>query len=248
MNLLKKRLIGYIQIGVFKCPVTSSARHLTIFKQHQNGRHEKQESQQIHTMQGMNMLTLKEFNEQQIEELLWTAIDMKEVIKAKRSTELCQILNGNLRYFLNNFILRRNIINIFIGQSLAAIFQKRSTRTRFAFEAGAHCLGAHAIFCNKEDIHLGVSESVKDTTLVLSRLSNLIAARVYEHSMLEEMAKYSKVPIINALSDEHHPTQALADLMTIYEHFGRLKGLIINNYLCFYLYNLENNLTKKIKK
>lgn len=164
----------------------------------------KSERPIIHTMQGMNMLTLKEFNEQQIEELIWTALDLKAIIKKEKSIEVCDLLQG---------------------ESLAAIFQKRSTRTRFAFESGAHSLGAHAIFCNKDDIHLGVSESVKDTTLVLSRLSNLIAARVYEHSLLEEMCKYSTVPIVNALSDEHHPTQALADLMTIYEHFGHLKGL-----------------------
>lgn len=159
---------------------------------------------QIHSMQGMSLLTLKEFNEQQIEELLWTAIDMKSLVKDKKSTELSDHLRG---------------------QSFAAIFEKRSTRTRFAFEAGAHSLGAHAIFCNKDDIHLGTSETVKDTSLVLSRLSDLIAARVYEHTLLEEMTKYSTVPIVNALSDRHHPTQALADLMTIFEHFGHLKGL-----------------------
>lgn len=157
----------------------------------------------IHTMQGMSLLTLKEFNEQQVEELIWTALDMKLSVK-KFGIDLTDQLRG---------------------QSLAALFQKRSTRTRFAFEAGAHSLGGHAIFCNKEDIHLGVGESVRDTALVLSRLADAVAARVYEHALLVEMEKWAKVPVINALSDEHHPTQALADLMTVYEHFGFLKGL-----------------------
>jgi ornithine carbamoyltransferase len=155
-------------------------------------------------MKGMSLLTLKEFNQQQIEELLWTAVDMKALIKQKKSTELTDLLKG---------------------QSIAEIFEKRSTRTRFAFEAGAHCLGAHAILCNKDDIHLGVSDTLKDTAHVLSGLSELIAARVFEHEHLNEILKYSKVPVVNALSDRHHPIQALADLMTIYEHFGVLKGL-----------------------
>ena len=156
------------------------------------------------TMVGLNMLTLREFSEKQIEELLWTAMDMKAMAAKSRSDELTGLLSG---------------------LSLAAIFQKRSTRTRFAIEAGAHSLGAHAVYCNQDDIHLGEAESVRDTSLVLSRLTNLIAARVHEHGMLDEIAKYAKVPVVNALSDLHHPTQALADLMTIYEHFGHLKGL-----------------------
>ena len=72
---------------------------------------------------------------------------------------------------------------------------------------------------------MGESESVKDTAIVMSHLADAITGRVYEHSLLEEMSTYSKVPVINALSDAHHPTQALADLMAIYEHFGYLKGL-----------------------
>ena len=142
--------------------------------------------------------------------------------------------NGVLRYIFLEIIINLHdsiftflkLANIpFKGQSIAAIFEKRSTRTRFAFEAGAHSLGAHAIFCNKDDIHLGTTETIQDTALVLSRLSELITARVFEHSHLEEMCKYSKVPVVNALSDIHHPTQALADLLTIYEHFGHLKGI-----------------------
>jgi ornithine carbamoyltransferase len=170
-----------------------------------NGGHEK-----INDMVGKSLLSLKGYEPRQIEDLLWSALDMKKVVR-----------NGNSAHKLTETLR---------GKSFAAIFQKKSTRTRLSFEAGAHQLGAHAVFCNKEDIHLGVNETVKDTGLVMSRLVNAIVARVYEHSLLEDLAKFSSqnnVPVINALSDTHHPMQALADLMTIYEHFGRLNGLKI---------------------
>lgn len=160
-------------------------------------------------MKGKHLLTLKEFDRPQIEKLLWSAIDMKKIVKSNRSSISFQLQN------------------VLSGRSLAAIFQKRSTRTRMSFEAGAHHLGAHTVFCNQNDIHLGVSESIRDSSLVLSRLVDAVTARVYEHSLLDELSHYSKIPIINALSDLHHPMQALADLMTIYEHFGSLKGIKI---------------------
>lgn len=171
-----------------------------------NNRNSRKE--QFLSMKNKNLLTLKNYDPFQIEQLLWSAIDMKKVVKSNG------LINNSLR-------------NILGGKSIAAIFEKKSTRTRFSFEAGAHHLGAHTIFCNRNDIHLGESESVKDTAIVMSHLVNAITARVYEHSLLEEFCKYSKVPIINALSDSHHPMQALADLQTIYEHFGCLKGLKI---------------------
>ncbi len=111
----------------------------------------------INSMVGKSLLTLQEFTPIQIEQLLWTAIDMKSILNEK---------NGKVPAIDLTQLLR--------GRTVAAIFQKRSTRTRFAFEGGAHALGAHAVFCNKEDIHLGVNESVQDTSLVLSRLSHSI--------------------------------------------------------------------------
>jgi len=112
------------------------------------------------------------------------------------------------------------------GYSMSMIFQKRSTRTRVSTETGMAMLGGHALFLGPSDIQLGVNESMRDTANVLCRFNQLILARVFGHADVEELAKYSDVPVINALSDLHHPLQTLADLMTLQEHFGRdgLKG------------------------
>jgi ornithine carbamoyltransferase len=107
------------------------------------------------------------------------------------------------------------------GDSLAMIFQKRSTRTRVSTETGMAMLGGHALFLGPTDIQLGVNESMQDTALVLSRFNSLILARVFGHDSVVELAKYATVPVINALSDLHHPLQTLADLMTLQEHFGK---------------------------
>lgn len=106
------------------------------------------------------------------------------------------------------------------GQSIAMIFQKRSTRTRVSTETGAHLLGAHGLFLGPTDIQLGVNESMKDTALVLSRFNSIILARVFEHDDITELAEHATVPVINALSDLHHPLQTLADLMALEDHFG----------------------------
>mmetsp|Transcript_15071 Transcript_15071/g.34942 ORF Transcript_15071/g.34942 Transcript_15071/m.34942 type:complete len:346 (+) Transcript_15071:122-1159(+) len=107
------------------------------------------------------------------------------------------------------------------GHSLSMIFQKRSTRTRVSTETGMSMLGGHALFLGPSDIQLGVNESMRDTACVLSRFNDLILARVYAHNDITELAKYSEVPIINALSDLHHPLQTLADLMALQQHFGK---------------------------
>ena len=107
------------------------------------------------------------------------------------------------------------------GHSLSMIFQKRSTRTRVSTETGMAMLGGHALFLGPSDIQLGVNESMRDTACVLSRFNDLILARVYAHSDITELAKYAEVPIINALSDLHHPLQTLADLMALQQHFGK---------------------------
>jgi ornithine carbamoyltransferase len=107
-----------------------------------------------------------------------------------------------------------------LGDSVSMIFQKRSTRTRVSTETGMHLLGGHALFLGPSDIQLGVNESMKDTALVLSRFNSLILARVFAHSDVVELAKYATVPVINALSDMHHPLQTLADIMAMQQHFG----------------------------
>jgi len=107
-----------------------------------------------------------------------------------------------------------------VGKSTAMIFQKRSTRTRVSTETGTNLLGGHALFLGPSDIQLGVNESMKDTALVLSRFNSIILARVFEHSNIVELAEHATVPVINALSDLHHPLQTLADLMALEDHFG----------------------------
>jgi ornithine carbamoyltransferase len=107
------------------------------------------------------------------------------------------------------------------GCSVSMIFQKRSTRTRVSTETGMALLGGHALFLGPNDIQLNVNESLRDTACVLSGFNDLLLARVYDHADINELVKYSSVPIINALSDMHHPLQTLADLMTLQEKWGR---------------------------
>lgn len=111
------------------------------------------------------------------------------------------------------------------GKTLAMIFAKSSTRTRVSFEVGAQQLGAHALFLSTADIQLGRGEPIGDTARVLSRMVDGIMIRTFKQSDLEALAKHGSIPIINGLTDEFHPCQVLADLLTIYEHKGALKGL-----------------------
>lgn len=113
------------------------------------------------------------------------------------------------------------------GKSLAMIFEKSSTRTRVSFEVGMTQMGGHALYLNGNDLQLGRGETVSDTAQVLSRFVDGIMIRTFSHRMVEELAEISRVPVINGLTDIHHPCQALADLMTIQEEFGKLKGLQI---------------------
>jgi len=105
------------------------------------------------------------------------------------------------------------------GQSLGMIFEKPSTRTRVSFEAGMTQLGGHAVFLGPDDIHLGHGEPVKDTARALARYVDLAMARTFDHSDVEELAAYATVPVINGLTDDAHPCQTLADLLTIRERF-----------------------------
>jgi len=113
------------------------------------------------------------------------------------------------------------------GKTLGMIFQKRSTRTRVSTETAMVELGGHALFLGKDDIQLGVNESLYDTAVVLGRFVSGILARVFNQSDVETLAKESRVPVINALSNSFHPLQALADIMTIEEHLGKLEGINI---------------------
>jgi ornithine carbamoyltransferase len=112
-----------------------------------------------------------------------------------------------------------------IGKSIGLFFEKPSTRTRVSFEVGIYQLGGQSIYLNPKEIQLGRGESIADTARVLSRYLDGIILRTYSHSSVEEFASHATVPVINGLSDLHHPCQALADIMTIMEKKGRLKGI-----------------------
>jgi len=113
------------------------------------------------------------------------------------------------------------------NKTLTMIFQKPSTRTRISFEVGMYQLGGHAVNLSSNDMQLSRGESVEDTAKTLSRYTDCIMARVYEHDLLEKLAKHATVPVINGLSDTFHPCQILADFMTIKEKKKKLKGLKI---------------------
>jgi ornithine carbamoyltransferase len=110
-------------------------------------------------------------------------------------------------------------------RSIALLFEKPSTRTRVSFQVGISQLGGNGLLLRSEELQLARGESVKDTALVLSRYIDAIACRLGEHALLEELAEHSSVPVVNALTPLHHPCQALADLLTLRERFGRTEGL-----------------------
>jgi ornithine carbamoyltransferase len=128
---------------------------------------------------------------------------------------------------LKSQLLRGEEHPLLKGKTLAMIFEKPSTRTRVSFEVGMWQLGGYALYLNASDLQLGRGETVADTAQVLSRYVNGIMARVFAHQTVIDLVKYSKVPVINGLSDFTHPCQGLSDLFTIYEKKGRLSGLKI---------------------
>jgi len=152
-----------------------------------------------------DFLTLDDFNKNDIYKLLDQALEMKKLQK-----------EGIPHPYLK-------------GKTLGMIFEKSSTRTRVSFEVGMKQLGGDGIFLNANDLQLGRGESVSDTAKVLSRYVDGVMIRTFEHNTIEQFAYHADVPIINGLTDMHHPTQVLADLLTIYEY----KGTLSNLKLCY---------------
>ena len=152
-------------------------------------------------LKGRSLLTLKDYSAEEIRALL----DLAHLVKKERRA-------GKIR--------RR-----FVGKALALIFEKRSTRTRCAFETAFGEEGGHTTFLSLADVHLGGKETIEDTARVLGRMYDAIQFRGFKQATVEALAAYSGVPVYNGLTDDYHPTQALADLMTLEEVFGRLKGL-----------------------
>lgn len=112
----------------------------------------------------------------------------------------------------------------FVGRTLGMIFEKSSTRTRISFETGMGQFGGHAIFLSPRDTQLGRGEPIEDSARVISRMVDIVMIRTFEHSIVEKFAQYSQVPVINALTDEQHPCQLLADIQTFMEHRGSIEG------------------------
>ncbi|WP_084171280.1 ornithine carbamoyltransferase [Alicyclobacillus contaminans] len=113
------------------------------------------------------------------------------------------------------------------GQTLALIFDKASTRTRISFEVGMAQLGGHALFVPGETSQMGRGEPIEDTARVLSRYVDGIMIRTFEHATVQRLAEFASVPVVNGLTDDHHPCQVLADVLTLLEHTGRLQGLTV---------------------
>ena len=137
--------------------------------------------------------------------------------------ELLEVLD--LADELKRLQLTREPHHLLPGRTLGMIFQKPSTRTRVSFEVGIYQLGGAALYLSAGDLQLGRGETIKDTAVVLSRYLDAIMIRTFEQSDVDELAGHASIPVINGLTDSSHPCQALADVMTIRERFGRLEGL-----------------------
>lgn len=156
----------------------------------------------IDRLKGRDLLTLTEFTREELHFIINTARMLKE-----------------------RFYAGERVIPLLSGRHLAMIFEKPSTRTRVSFETAMNELGGFAIHLSWSELQLGRGETIEDTARVLSRYVDGIMARVYEHAKLEKLAEHASIPVINGLSDLHHPCQALSDVYTIME----LKGGNIQN-------------------
>jgi len=141
-----------------------------------------------------HFLTLKDYTKEEILEIIDLGLAIKKELK--------------------NGIYTKHMPD----KTLAMIFEKSSTRTRVSFETGIFQLGGHGLFLSNRDIHLGRGEPIKDTARVISSMCDMVMIRTFAHSMLEEFASFSKVPVINGLTDTYHPIQLLADYMTMLEY------------------------------
>jgi len=155
----------------------------------------------LQKLKGRDFLSLKDYSKDEIKALIDLAVELKDYHKKG---------------------IKKDIL---AGKTLAMIFQKSSTRTRVSFEAGMYQLGGLAHFLSTQDLQIGRGEPISDTARVLSRYVDGILIRTYDQKEVEELAEYADVPVINGLTDLYHPTQALADMLTIYEHKGKLAGI-----------------------
>ena len=168
-------------------------------------------------LKGRSFLKLLDFTTEEIIYLIDTAAELKD--KKKRG-----IAHDELK-----------------GRNIALIFEKTSTRTRCSFEVAAYDLGMHVTYLDPEGSQIGKKESIADTARVLGRMYDGIEYRGYGQEIVEELAKYSGVPVWNGLTNEFHPTQMIADMLTIREHLGRLKGVKLS-YMGDARYNMGNSL------
>lgn len=149
---------------------------------------------------GRSFLTIHDFSPAEIGALLDLARDLKSATK------------------------RREIVHLLLGRAVALLFMKTSTRTRMSFEVGVQQLGAQPIFLNANDLQLRVGETIKDTANVMSRYVDCLMIRTFAQQDVEDLARYGQIPVINGLTDDHHPCQAMADALTVMEHCGGLQG------------------------
>ena len=168
-------------------------------------------------LKGRNFLTLKDFTTEEIIYLLELSAELKAKKKAGELTEYYK------------------------GKNIALIFEKTSTRTRCSFEVAAHDLGMGSTYLDPTGSPIGKKESIADTARVLGRMYDGIEYRGFGQDIVEELAKYAGVPVWNGLTNEYHPTQMLADMLTIHEHFGHLQGIRLV-YMGDARYNMGNSL------
>lgn len=166
---------------------------------------------------GRHFLKLKDYTPEEIEYL----VDLAAELKAKKKQ--------GIRH------------DELVGKNIALIFEKTSTRTRCSFEVAAHDLGMHVTYLDPSGSQIGKKESIADTARVLGRMFDGIEYRGYGQKIVEELAKYAGVPVWNGLTNEFHPTQMIADMLTIKEKFGRLKGIKLV-YMGDARYNMGNSL------
>ncbi len=152
-------------------------------------------------MKPRHLLSLQDFTEDELEDLLALAAQLK---KERSNIDASKLLSG---------------------KTVAMIFSKASTRTRVSFQAGIYELGGNSLFLDHNDLQLGRGESMSDTAKVLNRYIHAVVIRTHKHESLVEYAQHSTIPVINALTDKFHPCQLLADLLTIKEHSNRLTGV-----------------------